>query len=52
MCNMTLIGPVLFEICSGNEMCVKTGHSSETKVGQSSYTQKAQLDPLGVVCKI
>ena len=26
------------------------GHSSEPKVGQSSLPQKAQLDPLGVLC--
>ena len=31
---------------------VQIGHSSEPKVGQSSNTpcQKAQLDPLGVLC--
>ena len=37
MCNMTVIGPVLFEICSGNEVKVQ-------------IPQKAQLDPLGVLC--
>ena len=49
---MTVIGPILFEIWSGNEVCVKTSkvHSSEPKVGQSSYTPKAQLDPLEVLC--
>ena len=45
MCNMTVIGPVVFEICSGNEVCVKTsleiGHDTEPKVGQSSYTPKS-----------
>ena len=50
MCNMTVIGPVLFEICSGNEVRVKTGHSSELKVGQSSYTPKGTTRPLGVLC--
>ena len=29
---------------------VQIGHSSELEVGQSSNTQKAQLDPLGVLC--
>ena len=24
VCNMTVIGPVVFDICSGNEVCVKT----------------------------
>ena len=53
MCNMTVIGQVVFEICSGNEMRVKTGHSSEPIVGQSSYTQKGTTrTPRGVVCKI
>ena len=52
---MTVIGPVLFEICSGNEVCVKTmiGHSSEPKVGQSSYTPKGTTrPPRGVVWQI
>ena len=53
---MTVIGPVLFEICSGNEVRVKNvkiGHSSEPKVGQSSNTPKGTTrPPRGVVCKI
>ena len=57
MCNMTVIGLVLFEICSGNEVCLKPfleiGHSSEPKVGQSLYTTKGTTrPPRGVVCKI
>ena len=53
MCNMTVIGPVPFEICSGNEVRVKIGHSSEPEVGQSSNTPKGtSRPPRGVVCKI
>ena len=53
MCNMTVIGAVLFEICSGNEVRVKTGRSSEPEVGQSSNTPKGTTrPPRGVVCKI
>ena len=53
MCNMALIHSIVLEICSGNEVCVKTyiliGHSTEPKVGQSSY-YKMHLDlPIGGV---
>ena len=50
-----VIGPVLFEICSGNKSVRQkvVGHNSEPKVGQSSYTPKGTTrPPRGVVCKI
>ena len=53
MCNMTVIGPVLFEICSGNEVRVKTSKKvivlNQKKV-KVQIPQKAQLDPIGVLC--
>ena len=53
MCNMTVIGQVVFKICSGNELRVKTSkyvivlNQKKVKV---HIPQKAQLDPLEVLC--
>ena len=45
---MTVIGPVVFEICSGNEVRVEISHTSEPKVGQSWYTPRDNSPVFGV----